>query len=371
MDAALLYLIEILHQTTTAFGTRTCLLCCILSKFYIKPQPRGAHLGALRGCILSKFYIKPQPLLRLLSCSIVVSYRNSTSNHNLPSLTFPLLLVVSYRNSTSNHNVSFDVYLAIEVVSYRNSTSNHNVWLAKATHKRLYLIEILHQTTTIRKQGMILDCCILSKFYIKPQHSPRLIVMLPRCILSKFYIKPQRRPQQPSCCSGCILSKFYIKPQLARQWLMVPCVVSYRNSTSNHNSSVRLVFRTLVVSYRNSTSNHNYVNPLSWQYLVVSYRNSTSNHNLDVGHKFRVVVVSYRNSTSNHNASIPPYPVDRVVSYRNSTSNHNLADAYVTTKQLYLIEILHQTTTKSDEVEWYKGCILSKFYIKPQRRASY
>ena len=126
MDAALLYLIEILHQTTTAFGTRTCLLCCILSKFYIKPQPRGAHLGALRGCILSKFYIKPQPLLRLLSCSIVVSYRNSTSNHNLPSLTFPLLLVVSYRNSTSNHNVSFDVYLAIEVVSYRNSTSNHN-----------------------------------------------------------------------------------------------------------------------------------------------------------------------------------------------------------------------------------------------------
>ena len=192
MDAALLYLIEILHQTTTAFGTRTCLLCCILSKFYIKPQPRGAHLGALRGCILSKFYIKPQPLLRLLSCSIVVSYRNSTSNHNLPSLTFPLLLVVSYRNSTSNHNVSFDVYLAIEVVSYRNSTSNHNFRRWLGIYSKLYLIEILHQTTTLGPSMYLPLGCILSKFYIKPQRSLRLIVMPLRCILSKFYIKPQR-----------------------------------------------------------------------------------------------------------------------------------------------------------------------------------
>ena len=58
--AAELYLIEILHQTTTVY----------LSIF------------PLQGCILSKFYIKPQHLRILIGLVDVVSYRNSTSNHN-------------------------------------------------------------------------------------------------------------------------------------------------------------------------------------------------------------------------------------------------------------------------------------------------
>ena len=99
------------------------------------------------------------------------------------------------------------------VVSYRNSTSNHNSRAAGTISAGLYLIEILHQTTTIRKQGRNLACCILSKFYIKPQ--------------------PQK--------------------QMALQQK----VVSYRNSTSNHNK-LRITKRNAgVVSYRNSTSNHN------------------------------------------------------------------------------------------------------------------
>ena len=121
----------------------------------------------------------------------VVSYRNSTSNHNKDEVPSFFVYVVSYRNSTSNHN-KLDTPLSItEVVSYRNSTSNHNSGVGVNATMSLYLIEILHQTTT------------------------RLF----------------RRKDSISC----ILSKFYIKPQLARQWLMVPCVVSYRNSTSNHN----------------------------------------------------------------------------------------------------------------------------------------
>ena len=121
----------------------------------------------------------------------------------------------------------------------------------------LYLIEILHQTTTSSK-GV-------------------------------------------SCFSGCILSKFYIKPQL----FSVPCrgisVVSYRNSTSNHNVFECDQARMLVVSYRNSTSNHNDVRTLNGVLHVVSYRNSTSNHNIEALIAYPDFVVSYRNSTSNHN----------------------------------------------------------------------
>ena len=38
----------------------------------------------------------------------------------------------------------------------------------------LYLIEILHQTTTSSEAKDILASCILLKFYIKPQHLVRL-----------------------------------------------------------------------------------------------------------------------------------------------------------------------------------------------------
>ena len=123
----------------------------------------------LRCCILSKFYIKPQRRAPTGKTGSVVSYRNSTSNHNTPA--------------------------------------------AVLGSSGLYLIEILHQTTTIWQPSGRADRCILSKFYIKPQpHAAK--------------------PQRSNCC---ILSKFYIKPQLAVLFALLDLVVSYRNSTSNHN----------------------------------------------------------------------------------------------------------------------------------------
>ena len=143
-----LYLIEILHQTTTAAAVFKIAKGCILSKFYIKPQLRLERELARCSCILSKFYIKPQQIVRALIVQIVVSYRNSTSNHNEPLALIKIRGVVSYRNSTSNHN-------------YRGK---------KRVVIALYLIEILHQTTTRVLVWMPLCRCILSKFYIKPQH---------------------------------------------------------------------------------------------------------------------------------------------------------------------------------------------------------
>ena len=145
----------------------------------------------------------------------------------------------------------------------------------------------------------------------------------------------------------CILSKFYIKPQLCGWLAACERVVSYRNSTSNHNVPRSYVTRRDVVSYRNSTSNHNSWPKTSSYEDVVSYRNSTSNHNLKDGQFSPLSVVSYRNSTSNHN---------RIHDERN-------------TAELYLIEILHQTTTPEGYCEHQYRCILSKFYIKPQRSA--
>ena len=149
---------------------------------------------------------------------------------------------------------------------------------------------------------------------------------------------------QHSNTAGCILLKFYIKPQHTANVYNLLYVVSYRNSTSNHNTLRRFLPAIRVVSYRNSTSNHNST-------AIVTITNS---------------VVSYRNSTSNHNKAAGPAGPEGVVSYRNSTSNHNSGVGVNATMSLYLIEILHQTTTLLFLQLLHLCCILSKFYIKPQ-----
>ena len=122
-----LYLIEILHQTTTHCKCIQFTLCCILSKFYIQPQLMMTTREGSMRCILSKFYIKPQRVHTSFENGLVVSYRNSTSNHNRVTINPRLRSVVSYRNSTSNHNIEN----------------------GEDTLTALYLIEILHQTTTL------------------------------------------------------------------------------------------------------------------------------------------------------------------------------------------------------------------------------
>ena len=99
----------------------------------------------------------------------------------------------------------------------------------------LYLIEILHQTTTIPPYPVERRSCILSKFYIKPQLRLERELARCSCILSKFYIKPQRNRRRNNAQPSCILSKFYIKPQRRPHLHVFSVVVSYRNSTSNHN----------------------------------------------------------------------------------------------------------------------------------------
>ena len=56
--------------------------------------------------------------------------------------------VVSHSNSTSNHNWPQPTAFPARVVSHSNSTSNHNVQAGISKVKSLFLIPILHQTTT-------------------------------------------------------------------------------------------------------------------------------------------------------------------------------------------------------------------------------
>ena len=145
--------------------------CCILSKFYIKPQPRGLHEFPCRRCILSKFYIKPQ--LRRLQpvCLIVVSYRNSTSNHNEKPIMFTIkrLYLIEILHQTTTHSVASFFAAALYLIEILHQTTTRSMRASSGVW--LYLIEILHQTTTPSVFVIPIVSCILSKFYIKPQLS--------------------------------------------------------------------------------------------------------------------------------------------------------------------------------------------------------
>ena len=317
-----LYLIEILHQTTTAriliLETQRLYLIEILHQTTTSPR----YIFRVQGCILSKFYIKPQLVARVAIYNVVVSYRNSTSNHNEKTGKIKKVNVVSYRNSTSNHNHYIEHLFRREVVSYRNSTSNHNSPLGYCAPVALYLIEILHQTTT----AQLFQCPVFQLYLIEILHQTTTAYPTYRDYLLLYLIEilHQTTTRRATILSTycCILSKFYIKPQLF--------VLRFRSC--------------MVVSYRNSTSNHNAVGNLTSQselYLIEILHQTTTNANVTKKNKSCILSKFYikpQQRESHENANV-------VVSYRNSTSNHNGAWETVPIYKLYLIEILHQTTT--------------------------
>ena len=126
-----LYLIEILHQTTTHCKCIQFTLCCILSKFYIKPQRLREHFERIK----------------------VVSYRNSTSNHNIyPGTTCVVLLYlieILHQTTTERSSASLTMLLYLIEILHQTTTTIYS----ELSEAELYLIEILHQTTT---SGLIL-----------------------------------------------------------------------------------------------------------------------------------------------------------------------------------------------------------------------
>ncbi len=172
--------------------------------------------------------------------------------------------------------------------------------------------------------------------------------MFARCSLLCFYIKPQPTLADVLNATGCSLLCFYIKPQLLTCMNSSKSVVPYHVSTSNHNYPATLTTVCLVVPYHVSTSNHNQRYRSTMWRIVVPYHVSTSNHNFD--------------TVNNSWFAVVPYHV--------STSNHNYVHIFSLPYTLFLIMFLHQTTTACRGAQDIKGCSLSCFYIKPQRKSA-
>ena len=122
--------------------------CCFLFQFYIKPQLNERISAVKERCFLFQFYIKPQ---RESSCRrqhYVVSYFNSTSNHNDRSRLLHIkelfLISILHQTTTGNAQVYGNAWLFLISILHQTTTC---VSSSRAILK-LFLISILHQTTT-------------------------------------------------------------------------------------------------------------------------------------------------------------------------------------------------------------------------------
>ena len=129
----MLYLIRVLHQTTTKDKEKKHSVKLYLIRVLHQTTTLYKSDQFSVSCILFVFYIKPQHKAGTTEAQFVVSYSCSTSNHNLVLRCFLVL--------------------------------------------RLYLIRVLHQTTTKGSPRCPLYCCILFVFYIKPQRIRDLVTI--------------------------------------------------------------------------------------------------------------------------------------------------------------------------------------------------
>ena len=187
--------------------------------------------------------------------------------------------------------------------------------------------------------------CFSFQFYIKPQPTMRGCTAMHSCFSFQFYIKPQLVLPATSIVSCCFSFQFYIKPQRKRQDDAGKGVVSHSNSTSNHNSVLRRTLPHYVVSHSNSTSNHNlHVAAFARKRRCFSFQFYIKpQHAIQIGCK--KYVVSHSNSTSNHNfdshddVHIPLFLIP--ILHQTTTECRRVRKL----DKLFLIPILHQTTT--------------------------
>ena len=319
-----LFHILILHQTTTSQFLATDLDKLFHILILHQTTTHGSITEKEWGCFISWFYIKPQ----------------------LKNLNWLPWCVVSYLDSTSNHNsdaveLLFDELFHILILHQTTTTS-----CATFFSSSLFHILILHQTTTPEEYKRLYKSCFISWFYIKPQHNQLETINSLSCFISWFYIKPQLLANKRGKGTRCFISWFYIKPQLQPPWRWQTYVVSYLDSTSNHN------FMT--------------TSPRTWRlfHILILHQTTTLwQHHL--GHDGCFISWFYIKPQ----LAEPSLYSSMVVSYLDSTSNHNDNDDKEAKQMLFHILILHQTTTTLCRTSPQVRCFISWFYIKPQRTA--
>ena len=160
------------------------------------------------------------------------------------------------------------------------------------------------------------------------------------------YVEPRSGLMSPDGSVGCIIPFFYIQPQLeprlgelGRQLYSI--IFLHRTTTPLHRCSHRQQLYNIIVLHQTTTISF----PLTDQIWL---------YNIIVLHQTTTVRASGCNGFALYN-----------IGFLHQTTTTGVLDER--DNLLYNIIVLHQTTTSSVVIARPSGCIISLFYIKPQR----
>ena len=127
-------------------------MSCVISYFYIEPQPYVTGCSQPVCCVISYFYIEPQ-LLQFLLCQIlVVLYLTSTSNHNCRCMENTrgwLCYILLLHRTTTRERLCLNIQrLCYILLLHRTTTILTNI---DCIHRLCYIL-LLHRTTTFRAE---------------------------------------------------------------------------------------------------------------------------------------------------------------------------------------------------------------------------
>ena len=171
-------------------------MSCSSFQFYIKPQPCHRAITHVSGCSSFQFYIKPQPSPSRFVHSRVVPHSNSTSNHNVPKIMRKVdmlfLIPILHQTTTALNVMREQIELFLIPILHQTTTTK-----TFTVHSdRLFLIPILHQTTTVTSARAFVNALFLIPILHQTTTEQRLPMPKSGCSSFQFYIKPQPRAWQ-------------------------------------------------------------------------------------------------------------------------------------------------------------------------------
>ena len=176
----------------------------------------------------------------------------------------PLLYLIEIPHQTTTNTASYAPGFWLYLIEIPHQTTT--MYRLQRKQAALYLIEIPHQTTTMNSLMNLSWSCILSKFHIKPQLAHPYGILRQELYLIEIPHQTTTVNRFGGTVQRCILSKFHIKPQRSGSNPICLTVVSYRNSTSNHNSGSAIILAIplylIEIPHQTTTNHQKYVSAL-------------------------------------------------------------------------------------------------------------
>ena len=142
-----MFLLAVIHQTTTTPVTGRTSTVCFYWRLYIKPQRISTHIAPQVLCFYWRLYIKPQRNTRNARDHSCVSIGGYTSNHN------------------GGPVVRYTAHVFLLAVIHQTTTLPRSCFARTA----VFLLAVIHQTTTNTQAILHIFLCFYWRLYIKPQ----------------------------------------------------------------------------------------------------------------------------------------------------------------------------------------------------------